>query len=179
MKIHPLYQSQPCSFSLTLAFVWGFSLIALIFSFSNEFVFHAKPCRLCQLQRIPFGIILFLAPFSFVTHLQLLTNKLVIICLIGSVILGSWHFMIQIGWMGDFCSVPNNITNLAEYKKLIQTGSHSCATISLGLLGLPISAYNAALSAFFCLLLIKNTNVWKIFDNQVNGKTNKESDIKK
>ncbi|MGE0630790.1 MAG: disulfide bond formation protein B [Parachlamydiales bacterium] len=118
-------------------------VFALTCSFLAVHVFDLKPCTLCKMQRIPFALMIANALLGLIGPCKEGFFK-VIVCVLGlGVLLGSVHFLMQMGMVPDFCSSQRGFNSPEEFLNSLQ--SPKCSKINWSILGIPVSILNALL----------------------------------
>ena len=117
--------------------------LALTCSFVAAHVYNLKPCTLCKMQRIPFALMIANALLGLIGPYKEGFFK-VIVCVLGlGILLGSVHFLMQLGMVPDFCSSQRGFNSSEEFLNGLQTPN--CSKINWSILGIPISLLNALL----------------------------------
>lgn len=132
----------------------AFAILALSFSFFHEYILGIRPCNLCKLQRAPMVAILALSIFGFITKFKDFSLKFVQLSFLVTLLLASYHLLVQLGLIADPCIVPKNIKNIDDFRKMLDAPI-PCSKISWSLFGIPISAYSATFSLCFLIFLWK------------------------
>lgn len=170
MKIHILEQPrhEPLKkFDPILLGCWLFSFLAISLSYLHEFFWKIKPCYFCELQRIPFFLMLFIIPIKYIIAgkdwIKIVTF-LTFICLLASAILATTHTLIQLGWLSDTCITPT-IDSMESFQKALES-QVPCSKSTWTFFGIPISVYNAAISfSLSCLVLANLIIKWNCKSN--------------
>tara|TARA_B100001057_G_C22766442_1_gene917829 strand:- start:588 stop:1076 length:489 start_codon:yes stop_codon:yes gene_type:complete len=137
-----------------------FSLIALISAFFIEHILGHKPCNLCLIERIPYGISMVLI----ITVLILKKNEkffilLLVLTFIFSLSISIYHFGIEQGFFQEsvICSAKNfnaNMTKEELLKQLVER-TVSCKDVTFMIFGLSLTSINIVLNLFFTITLTK------------------------
>lgn len=155
MRIQPLYEKANTTFDRILLICWFFSCMALTLSFMQEYLWKSTPCFLCELQRIPFILMLFFTPLSIIPSIHGIAKLLTLVCLISNSILAFVHFLIQMGFIPDTCAIPT-VNNIEDFHKILDKKT-SCSNVSWAFLSIPLSAYNTIMSLIlFYFLSVKH-----------------------
>ena len=117
--------------------------IALTSSFLAAHVFDLKPCVLCKLQRIPFALMIANALLGLIGPYKEGFFKVIIGVLGLGVLLGTVHFLMQMGIVPDFCSSTRGFNSHEEFLNVLQAAK--CSKINWSILGIPVSLLNALL----------------------------------
>ncbi len=132
----------------SLVFLSIASTLILGVSFSLSFAGHT-PCWLCKVERIPYLLILLFSLIGIFSLHKTLTLKLILITLIASLFLASYHSALQLGYIKDRCTGIEP-KNMAEFEDILfnQKGCKSNFKIA----GLPLPYWNFLVS--FTLLVV-------------------------
>jgi len=101
VKRLPSYQS------VVILLTLGFSLVALILSYSAQYIWGIEPCKLCKLQRVPYFFVLMFSGLAFWPNLQKISIRLIQVTFLVSLGLACYHLLVISGIVADPCSVPN------------------------------------------------------------------------
>ncbi len=123
-------------------------VVALAASMLAVYVFHLKPCIMCKLQRIPFVLLIVNAGFGLLSSCKQGFFKVIQGCLVLGIVLGFWHFLMQVNALPDFCSAPKEIATVEEFSKMLKTPR--CSKTAWSILGIPVSLLNG----MFCALIL-------------------------
>ncbi len=136
--------------------IFLFSGCAAVFSFFAEMGFGMTPCFLCLVQKA-LHLSLFVFSALFLISGKRLFTFLSLILLAASVLVASYHTLIQFGLVQDQCQAAVRITDLASYKAALSAPSPCKESWKLG--SIPVSAFNAAVSGglFFLTLFKRKT----------------------
>ncbi len=115
--------------------------LALTCSFLAVHVFDLKPCTLCKMQRIPFALMIANALLGLIGPYKEGFFKVIIGVLGLGVLLGTVHFLMQMGIVPDFCSSTRGFNSPEEFLNALQ--SPKCSKINWSILGIPVSLLNA------------------------------------
>lgn len=133
----------------------GFSIVALLLSYSAQYIWEIEPCRLCKFQRIPYFLILGFSGSAFWPYLRKVSFRLIQVSFLVSFLLACYHLLVLAGIVSDPCSVPTGIANLEDFQKMLNAPP-PCSKAGWKFLGLPVAGYNALLASLFMILLRKN-----------------------
>lgn len=127
------------------------SILALGGALTAQYVFHLRPCELCLIQRIPFGIGIFLglwAYFAPAYRLPLIGVSGVAFLVNSGIAL--FHSGVERKWWAGLtgCTTPDMSGSIEDLMKRIQeTAVIRCDEIPWSFMGLSMANYNVA----FCL----------------------------
>jgi disulfide bond formation protein DsbB len=141
--------------------VLSISLISIISAYYIEFVLGHKPCNLCLIERIPYGLSIFLVALNFFLKKN---TKFFIILLtlifIFSFIISVYHFGIEQGFFQEspVCGLKDagQILSKEELLKQLSKNTVSCKDVTFRVFGLSLTTINIGLSLFLIILSTKN-----------------------
>ena len=141
--------------------VLSISLISIISAYYIEFVLGHKPCNLCLIERIPYGLSIFLIALNFFlkknTKFFILLLTLIFIF---SFIISVYHFGIEQGFFQEspVCGLKDTgqILSKEELLKQLSKNTVSCKDVTFRVFGLSLTTINIGLSLFLIILSIKN-----------------------
>ena len=142
-----------------LKIIFFISLIALISAFFIEHSLGHKPCNLCLIQRIPYGLSITLIILNFFLNEK---EKFIILLLIlvfsFSLLLSFYHYGIEQGIFEEsaVCGVKNatDIISKEEILKQLRTITVSCKDVTFRIFGFSLTTINIILSIILIILLI-------------------------
>ena len=143
-----------------LKIIFLFSFIALISAFLIEYVLGHQPCRLCLIERIPYGlsIILIIIIFLVKTNQKFLV-LLLILTFIFSFAISFYHYGIEQGFFQEssICGVKSLTENITKEDLLKQLSEKtvSCKDVTFRILGLSLTSINIVISLIFIITLLK------------------------
>ena len=153
-------------FYLKLIFIISF--VAIISAYFIEYALGHQPCNLCLIERIPYGLSLFLIIINFILKKN---HKFIIILLtlifIFSFLISIYHFGIEQGFFEEstVCGLNNatDIISKDELLKILNEKPVSCRDVTFRVFGLSLTSINILISILINILLIKTyTNYEKI-----------------
>ena len=137
-----------------------FSLIALISAFFIEYILGHKPCNLCLIERIPYGISIVLITTIFI----LKKNEnffilLLVLTFIISLSISIYHFGIEQGFFQEsiVCNMKSFNEDITKEDLLKQLAEKtvSCKDVTFMIFGLSLSSINIVISLLFIITLVK------------------------
>ena len=136
------------------------SLITLISAFFIEYSLGHKPCNLCLIQRIPYGLSITLISLNFFLKEK---EKFIILLLIlifsFSFLLSFYHYGIEQGFFEEssICGIKNasDIISKEEILKQLQEITVSCKDVTFRIFGFSLTTFNIFISLIFIILLTK------------------------
>ncbi len=151
-----------------LKLVFSISLISLIAAYYIEYVLGHKPCNLCLIERIPYGLSVFLVALNFFLKKNIRFFILLLtLIFIFSFIVSVYHFGIEQGFFQEstLCGLKDTseILSKEELLKHLSKNTVSCRDVTFRVFGLSLTTINICLSLFLIILSIKNlTNYEKL-----------------
>ena len=143
-----------------LKIIFVFSFIALISAFFIEHFLGHKPCNLCLIERIPYGLSIILIITIFVLKKnEKFIVLLLILTFVFSLAISIYHFGIEQGFFQEsaVCNVKNFSENVTKEDLLKQLNARiiSCKDVTFRIFGLSLTSINIVISLFFVLILSK------------------------
>ena len=140
--------------------IFFISLISIISAYFIEYILGYQPCRLCLIERIPYGLSMILILLSYIFKRK---EKFIIILLVlifgFSVILSFYHFGIEEGFFDEslVCGLKNasEILSKDEILKQLQTKTVSCKDVTFRIFGFSLTTLNIVLSLILTVFLTK------------------------
>ena len=148
--------------------VLSISLISIITAYYIEHILGHKPCNLCLVERIPYGLSIFLVILNFFLKRDVkFFIFLLILIFIFSFIISVYHFGIEQGFFQEsaVCGLKDasEILSKEELLKHLSKNIISCKDVTFRVFGLSLTTINIGLSLFLIILSIKSfTNYEKI-----------------
>ena len=136
------------------------SFVSIIVAYYIEYVLGHQPCNLCLIERIPYGLSIFLI---FLNYLFKNKEKFIVLLLTlvfgFSFIISLYHFGIEIGFVEEskVCGLKDS-TNLVEKEEILQQLQEktiSCKDVTFRIFGLSLTTINILLSLVLTIILIK------------------------
>ena len=143
-----------------LRVIFLISLISIISAFFIEYVLGHKPCNLCLIERIPYGlsIVLIFMNFFLRKNEQFIILLLILIFCF-SLFISFYHFGIEQGFFEEsaVCGLKNasNIISKEELLIQLQTKTISCKDVTFRIFGFSLTTINIFFSLILIFLLIK------------------------
>ena len=148
--------------------VLSISLISIMAAYYIEHILGHKPCNLCLIERIPYGLSIFLVTLNFFLKKNAkFFILLLILIFIFSFIISVYHFGIEQGFFQEstLCGLKDTseILSKEELLKHLNKNTVSCKDVTFRVFGLSLTTINICLSLFLIILSIKNlTNYEKL-----------------
>mgnify|MGYP001225131165 CR=1 FL=1 len=150
--------NQKGEFYLKIIFI--FSLIALTFAYFIEHILGHQPCNLCLIERIPYGLNIFLIITIFI--LKKNENFLILLLILTSIFsfaISIYHYGIEQGFFQEsaVCAVRDFTENISreDLLKQLNKGIVSCKDVTFEILGLSLTSFNIVISLIFIIILSK------------------------
>ena len=143
-----------------LEFIFVLSIISLISAFFIEYALGHKPCNLCLLERIPYGLAIILIILNYISKIS---GKLIILLLIltfiFSLIISTYHFGIEQGFFEEssVCKLKNFTEGMTKEDLLKQLSNKivSCKDVTFRIFGLSLTSINIVINIIFIITLTK------------------------
>jgi len=141
--------------------VLSISLISIITAYYIEHILGHKPCNLCLIERIPYGLSIFLVILNFFLKRDVkFFIFLLILIFIFSFIVSVYHFGIEQGFFQEsaVCGLKDasEILSKEELLKHLSKNIVSCKDVTFRVFGLSLTTINIGLSLFLIILSIKS-----------------------
>ena len=135
------------------------SLFSIIVAFFIEYALGHQPCNLCLIQRIPYGLSIFLIILNYLIKKNVQFIILLLILLFSfSFLISFYHFGIEQGIFSEssVCGLNSvsEIISKEEILKQINEKNISCKDVTFRIFGLSLTTFNIVLSLFLSILLI-------------------------
>ena len=141
--------------------ILSISLISIITAYYIEHILGHKPCNLCLIERIPYGLSIFLVILNFFLKRDVkFFIFLLILIFIFSFIVSVYHFGIEQGFFQEsaVCGLKDasEILSKEELLKHLSKNIVSCKDVTFRVFGLSLTTINIGLSLFLIILSIKS-----------------------
>ena len=139
--------------------IFTISLISIIAAFFIEYVLGHQPCNLCLLQRIPYGLSIFLIILNYIIKKNVQFIILLLIILFSfSFLISFYHFGIEQGIFSEssVCGLNSvsEIISKEEILKQLNEKNISCKDVTFRIFGLSLTTFNIVISLFLIISLI-------------------------
>ena len=146
--------------------IFTISLISIIAAFFIEYVLGHQPCNLCLLQRIPYGLSIFLIILNYLIKKNVQFIILLLILLFSfSFLISFYHFGIEQGIFSEssVCGLNSvsEIISKEEILKQLNEKNISCKDVTFRIFGLSLTTFNIFISFFLSILL---TYIFRNYD---------------
>ena len=141
--------------------VLSISLISIITAYYIEHILGHKPCNLCLIERIPYGLSIFLITLNFFLKKNVKFFILLLILIFNfSFIVSVYHFGIEQGFFQEsaVCGLKDTSEILSKEELLEHLSKNiiSCKDVTFRVFGLSLTTINIGLSLFLIILSIKS-----------------------
>ena len=146
-------------FKSYLNLIFAISLISIISAYFIEYVLGYKPCNLCLIERIPYGLSLILITSNFIfKKMEKFFIILLILIFIFSFLISIYHFGIEQGFFQEssVCDIKN-ISEIISKEELLEQLSKktvSCKDVTFRIFGFSLTAINIILNLLIIILLV-------------------------
>ena len=142
-----------------LEFIFVLSIVSLISAFFIEYALGHKPCNLCILERIPYGLAIILIISNYISKIsEKLIISLLILTFMFSVIISTYHFGIEQGFFDEsaICGLKNSTELITKEDILNQLTEKkvSCKDVTFRIFGLSLTGINIILSLIITIILL-------------------------
>ena len=149
-----------------LKIIFLFSFIALISAFFIEYVLGHQPCNLCLIERIPYGLSIFLIMINYVTKKnERFILLLLTLIFVFSFLISVYHFGIEKGFFEEtaICGLKNadDLISKEELLRLLSEKTVSCKDVTFRVFGLSLTSINIVISLIIIFILIKSYNTYE------------------
>ena len=136
------------------------SLISIISAYFIEYALGHQPCNLCLIERIPYGLTIFLITFNYFSKKN---EKFIILLLIliflFSLVVSIYHLGIEQGFFEEsgVCGLKNvdEIISKEEILRQLQKKTVSCKDVTFKIFGISLTSLNILLSFAILVILTK------------------------
>jgi len=148
--------------------VLSISLISIIAAYYIEHILGHKPCNLCLIERIPYGLSIFLVTLYFFLKKNVKFFILLLILIFNfSFIISVYHFGIEQGFFQEsvVCGLKNTseILSKEELLKHLSKNIISCKDVTFRVFGLSLTTFNIGISLVLIILSIKSFTNYEKF----------------
>tara|TARA_B100001057_G_scaffold199659_1_gene200335 strand:- start:1985 stop:2470 length:486 start_codon:yes stop_codon:yes gene_type:complete len=136
------------------------SLVSIISAYFIQYGLGYQPCNLCLIERIPYGLAIFLLALNyFFKKNEKFLILLLIIIFLFSLIISIYHLGIEQGFFEEsaVCNVKNagEIVSKEELLKQLQKKTVSCKDVTFKIFGISLTSFNIIISFIILALLTK------------------------
>ena len=146
--------------TIYLKLIFIVSTIAIFSAYYIEYILGYQPCNLCLIERIPYGLSIFLITIYFLTK----QNEgffiiLLILIFIFSFLISFYHLGIEQGYIEEssICGLKNatDIISKEELLKQLNQKIISCKDVTFKIFGISLTGVNMILSIIIIIILTK------------------------
>ena len=146
--------------AICLKTIFLISFISIISAYFIEYILGHQPCNLCLIERIPYGLALFLIVLNYTFGKnEYFIILLLILTFIFSFVISFYHLGIEQGFFEEsaVCGLKNTseITSKEELLKQLQMKTVSCKDVTFRIFGFSLTTFNMFISLIFVTLLVK------------------------
>ena len=162
-----MYSFKIKTYFKTIFFI---SIVSLISAFFIEHVLGHQPCNLCVIERIPYGLSIFLIILNyFFQKNQKFIILLIILIFLFSFLISFYHLGIEQGFFEEssVCGLKNtnNIVTKEELLIQLQTKAVSCKDVTFRVFGFSLTTFNIIISLIILILSMKVFKNYEKFKN--------------
>tara|TARA_Y100001970_G_scaffold261102_1_gene343881 strand:- start:1624 stop:2103 length:480 start_codon:yes stop_codon:yes gene_type:complete len=135
------------------------SIIAITFALYVEYILQYQPCKLCNYQRLPYLVAIFISfiGFNYFSNDKLLIMIIMIFTI--SAIISGYHFGIENSLIENFSSCADNSSEILDKSKLLdslnKTMPVDCKNATFNIFGISLAAINTLLSILIIIFSIR------------------------
>tara|TARA_E500000178_G_scaffold73633_1_gene71432 strand:+ start:94 stop:579 length:486 start_codon:yes stop_codon:yes gene_type:complete len=149
-----------------LKIIFIISLVSIISAYFIEYILGHQPCRLCLIERIPYGLSIILITFNyFFKKKEKFIILLLILTFFFSFAISVYHLGIEQGLFEEsaVCGLKDStgIISKEEILKQLQEKTVSCKDVTFRIFGLSLTSINILLSLMLIILLTKIYNSYE------------------
>ena len=149
-----------------LKIIFILSVISLISAYFIEYVLGHKPCNLCLIERIPYGLsIIFIISIFILKNNEKFIVLLLILTSFFSLAISVYHYGIEEGFFQEsvVCNVKNFTENITKEDLLKQLNERivSCKDVTFRIFGLSLTSINIIISLLFIIILSKVYTIYE------------------
>ncbi len=142
------------------------SLVSIISAYFIEYVLGHQPCNLCLIERIPYGLSIFLIMINYVTKKnERFILLLLTLIFVFSFLISVYHFGIEKGFFEEtaICGLKNadDFISKEELLRLLSEKTVSCKDVTFRVFGLSLTSINIIISLMIIFILIKTYNTYE------------------
>ena len=142
------------------------SLVSIISAYFIEYILGHQPCNLCLIERIPYGLSVFLIMINYVTKKnERFILLLLTLIFVFSFLISVYHFGIEKGFFEEtaICGLKNadDFISKEELLRLLSEKTVSCKDVTFRVFGLSLTSINIVISLIIIFILIKSYNTYE------------------
>ena len=124
-----------------------------------EYYFGYRPCNLCKIERIPYGLSIIILILNYnLRKNEIFYSILLILVFLFSIIVSIYHFSIEQGFIDEstVCVSENiNLLTKEEILNSLNELSISCKDVAFKIFGFSLTTYNMIMSTIMFIISIK------------------------
>ena len=132
--------------------LFGISALILCIAYAAEYLFHLKACKLCQLQRIPYFLLITGSIFGLYTSHKMIVLRILQACLVLGFFVACYHSAVVFGLVNDPCLANPRLDDIESFKAVIEKAIPCSASVWKPF-HIPASIFNALLSMSLLLVI--------------------------
>ena len=142
-----------------LIILFTISIAVLLSALIIEYGLGYKPCNLCIIERIPYGLAIIILIFYYnFKHNQIFFSILLMLFFSFSIIISFYHFGIEQGFIDESTVCKSKNLNLITKEDILSSLKElriSCKDVAFKIFGFSLTFYNLIISIFIFLLSTK------------------------
>ena len=143
-----------------------FSILSLSIAYFIQYVLGHKPCNLCLIERIPYGLsIMIIMAIFLIKKNQKFLVLLLILIFVFSFSISFYHYGIEQGFFKEsfVCGVKNLSESITKEDLLKQLSEKtiSCRDVTFRIFGLSLTSINIVINLLFIITLLKIFNKYE------------------
>ncbi len=142
-----------------LIILFSISSVILLSTLIIEYGFGYKPCSLCIIERIPYGLAIIIIIFNHnFKHNQIFFSILLMLVFSFSIIISVYHFSIEQGFIDESTVCKSKDLDLISKEDILDSLKElkiSCKDVAFKIFGFSLTLYNLFISMLMFLLSTK------------------------
>ena len=142
-----------------LIILFTLSITILLSTLIIEYSFGYKPCNLCIIERIPYGLAIIILIFNYnFKYNQIFFSILLILVFSFSIIISIYHFSIEQGFVDESIVCKSKNLDLITKEDILNSLKElriSCKDVAFKIFGFSLTFYNLIISILMFLLSTK------------------------
>ena len=135
------------------------SILILGSALTIEYFFGYRPCNLCKIERIPYGLSIIILILNYnLKGNQIFYSVLLILVFLFSIIVSVYHFSIEQGFIDESAVCASENINLLTKEEVLNSLSElsiSCKDVAFKIFGFSLTTYNIIMSVLMFILSTK------------------------
>ena len=142
-----------------LQILFVLSFLILISALTIQYIFGYQPCKLCIIERIPYGLAIIIITLNYIFKKdQIFYTILLLLVFSFSIIISIYHFGIEQGFIEEsaVCASKNiDLMNKEQVLNSLKELNISCKDVAFRIFGLSLTTYNIFVSILMFVISIK------------------------